>query len=549
MEILIVIILILILFPIAFAGDKEKEDIEKEEKITPSLEDLKRMEAKKQVIFLLDKYSFIDADKLFFNKQILSKSEYENLKKVSLKKYLDEQLKEKLGFSMDDEKALALAKLDQNLLLSSLAGSGKTSTLAYKTYFLIHKQNILPCEIMILAFNKKAAEEIKNRIKNNFGMFSFTNSRTFHSFAYQIVKPKKRLLIDQELYVQKIIKKITGKNVNPDIIQVFAQFIQKAKKLRMSVEEIEEKIDDFETKDFLKLANRIYKKYSEYLSRDNFLDFDDLITEAIEIIEETKGECRIGGVELNDLKYLLIDEYQDFSRLFYDLIQVIKKYNPEIRLFCVGDGCQSINGFAGSDLKYFDNFTEYFDNSSVANLFTNYRSKKKIVDCGNRFMLRERKYNCQKGNEEGEIIVKYIDKSSNDFTNEYLKICMEIIKSNPNKSIAILHRKNEINNITLELFYKRLTRFCDIQNRITISTIHKFKGQESDLVIILQTCKKIFPLIHPYNNLFKIFGQSNEEILDEERRLFYVAITRAREKLFILSERDNESEYLKVFKG
>ena len=537
----------LILFLIAFAGDKKKEDVEKEEKIMSSLDDLKRIEAKKQIIYLLDKYNFIDADKLFFNKQILSKSEYENLKKIYLKKYLDEQLKEKLGFSMDDEKALALTRLDQNLLLSSLAGSGKTSTLAFKTYFLIHKQNILPCEIMILAFNKKAAEEIKNRIKNNFGMFSFTNSRTFHSFAYQIVKPKKRLLIDQELYVQKIIKKITGKNVNPDIIQVFAQFIQKAKKLRMSVEEIEEKIDDFETKDFLKLANRIYKKYSECLRIDNFFDFDDLITEAIKMIEETKGECKIGEVELNDLKYLLIDEYQDFSRLFYDLIQAIRKYNPKLKLFCVGDGCQSINGFTGSDLKYFNNFIKYFDNSSVANLFTNYRSKKEIVDFGNRFMLREeKKYNCQRDNKGGEIIVRYIDKSSNDFINEYLKLCIEIIKSNPNKSIAILHRKNEINNITLELFCKRLIKFCDVQNRVTISTIHKFKGQEADLVIILQVTKKLFPLIHPYNNLFKIFGQSKQNILDEERRLFYVAITRAREKLFILSERDGQSKYLEM---
>ena len=542
METLITIIFILTL--ILFLIYLNNEDKEVEE-IMPSPKDLKRIKTRKQIIVLLDKYSFVDADKLFFNKQNLSKSEYENLKKRYLKKYLDEQLKERLGFSMDNEKAIALAKLDQNLLLKSRAGTGKTSTLAYKTYFLIHKQNVLPCEIMILAFNKKAAEEIKNRIRNDFGMFSFTNSRTFHSFAYQIARPKKRLLIDQELYVQKIVKKITGKNVNPDITQVFTQFIQKAKKLRISFKEMEEKIDGFETKDFLKLANKIYKEYSESLERDNCMDFDDLITEAIKMIEKTKGECRIKGVKLNNLKYLLIDEYQDFSKLFYDLIQAIRKYNSEIRLFCVGDDCQSINGFAGSDLKYFNDFIKYFDNSNTTDLSTNYRSKKEIVDCGNRFMLREEeKSNYQEGNEGGEIVVRYID--SGNSINEYLKLCAEIIKDNPNKTIAILYRKNEINNITLELFYKRLARFGNIRDRITISTIHKFKGQEADLVIILQAVKKLFPLIHPHNDLFKIFGQSKQEILDEEKRLFYVAISRAKEKLFILTERDNESRYLEM---
>ncbi len=540
MEILTVIILIL-LFLFAFSGDKKQEETEEEFSLPPGY--WEEIELMRKIIALLDKYDFIAADKLFFDNQNLSKDEYENRKKFCLKRYLDERLKEKLGFQMDIEKALALSKTERNLLLSSGAGTGKTSTLAYKVYFLIHKQNVLSREIMILTFNKKAAREIKSRIEREFALKSLENIRTFHSFAYQVVKPRKRMLIDQELYVKKIIRRITKKNVNSDVVQLFTQFIQKAKKSRMSVDEIEEKIDNFKSKHFLKLANRIYKEYSECLEKDNFLDFDDLLTEAIKIIEKTKGECRIREVKLNDLKYLLIDEYQDFSKLFYDLIQAIRKHNPEIRLFCVGDNCQAINGFAGSDLKYFNNFTEYFDNSDTAYLLTNYRSKKKIIDCSNRFMLRENRSFDYQDNAGGEVVVRYVDGNS---TNEYLKLCAEIIKSNPNKSVAILHRKNEINNITLEMFCKRLVKFSNAQSKITISTVHKFKGREADVIIILQVTKKLFPLTHPYNDLFKIFGQNDQDILDEEKRLFYVAITRAREKLFILTERDGESEYLEV---
>jgi len=482
------VIALILIFLFAFSGDRKKEEVEEEYQLPPEF--LKEIELMRKIIALLDKYDFVAADKLFLDNQNLSKDEYENYKKFCLKRYLDEQLEEKVGFSMDIEKALALSKTDQNLLLSSGAGTGKTSTLAYKTYFLIHKQNIKSNEIMILAFNKKAAREIRSRIRNDFGMAFFANARTFHSFAYQIVKPKKRILPSQELYVKKIIRRITGKNANQEIIRVFTQFIQKAKKARMSFEEIEKKIDDFESKHFLKLANRIYKEYSDCLRRDNFLDFDDLITEAIEMIEKTKGECKVRGTKLNNLKYLLIDEYQDFSKLFYNLIQVIRKYNPEIKLFCVGDSWQAINGFAGSDLKYFNNFIKYFDNSGVAYLSTNYRSRKEIIDCGNRFILRENKSFNYQDNAGGEVVVRYVDGNS---TNQYLKLCAEIITSNPNKSVAILHRKNEINNITLEMFYKRLIKLGNIRNRIIISTVHKFKGREADVVIILQATKKLFP--------------------------------------------------------
>ena len=83
-----------------------------------------------------------------------------------------------------------------------------------------------------------------------------------------------------------------------------------------------------------------------------------------------------------------IDEYQDFSELFHRLMEAIRKQNPQARFFCVGDDWQAINGFAGSDLRFFQDFTHDFPDSRKLHLTTNYRSGKSIVNVGNALMKR-----------------------------------------------------------------------------------------------------------------------------------------------------------------
>jgi len=482
--------------------------------------------------------------------------EGENMKTArEIKVFLDAELEEKLGFPIELEKAIAIARTDKNLLVSARAGSGKTSLIAYKIFHLIKKENIKPNEIMILAFNKRASDLIKTKIKQDFGLKDFDNARTFHSLAYQLAKPKKEILFDDKMFefVEKIIRKLVGDNAGAtfnaqitELAGLFLQFIQKAQKNEITFDDIKKLINfSPKMKSFLNLANDIYKNYEAYLVKNNKTDFDHLIKQAIELIEKTKGECFLNidkrKVKMNELKYLMIDEFQDFSKLFYHLIQTIRKYNPDIRLFCVGDNWQAINGFAGSDLRYFDNFTKYIDNAGLTSLLTNYRSKEKIVEASNNFMTGQGEPSrCVLNNNGGEIKIMYV-KDKN-----YLDLCSEIIKDNPNKSITILHRKNEINGISLFDFYGQLKKLLSEEEikKIEVSTTHKFKGREADIIIILQAIKRLFPLQHPYSALFEIFGETRENILAEEHRLFYVAITRAKEKLFILTEKNEEPLYL-----
>jgi len=487
-----------------------------------------------------------------------------------IKEYLDMQLKERLGFGIDKEKAVAIARADQNLLLRAGPGSGKTTTIAYKIFYLIKKENIRPEQIMALAFNREAAKKLKAKTRKDFGLKDFQNIKTFHSLAYQVVRPKDKILHGKEMFnvIEEIIREAVVRKSDMtdsqimEITELFTQFIQRAKKSEMTSDDIQKEIkanySNQRAEHFLTLANETYKQYKNYLVTTNRMDFDDLLEKAEEMVYRSRGECTINitkdkRVKVNDIKYIFIDEFQDFSDLFYNLIHVVKRYNKNLKLWCVGDANQGINGFAGSNLKYFNNFSKYFDNTGITNLSTNYRSKRVIVDASNRLMVGgERQCSCYaspENNKGGEIIIKYAQKDNNGFFLQgYLELCLEIITNNPNKSIAILYRKNEIERIDLSTFRQSIENALRMaeSRRIEVSTIHQFKGKEADILIILKVCKKVFPLIHPYNALFKIFGWSQDAILSEEKRIFYVAVTRAKKKIYLLTEDGNESRYMKM---
>ena len=389
----------------------------------------------------------------------------------------------------------------------------------------------------------------------------------------------------QKLPESTIIKKIVEPPRIRHITELFVQFIQRAKKNGRTVVELEREIDranyDERTQTFLEIANQIYSEYIQALKKCNQMDFDDLIIKATQLIDERVEEISIDpdtNTTIKGLRWILIDEYQDFSKLFHQLIQSIRRYNTDVRLFCVGDDWQAINGFAGSNLDYFSNFERIIKESGTAHLLTNHRSNKKIVDKSNILMDGRGKPSKSHRDAEGLVHIECIDdveiearpyprvleQKEQDqkfrFKNDscfmkarYLKRCYQIITDNPEKTVAILARKRWIYGVELIEFEGKLKRCLSMEQserfqifieQGEIGTVHSFKGLEADIVIILQACDGIFPLIHPDNHLFEIFGHTIKDVFDEERRLFYVALTRAKEQLYILTERDRGSDFL-----
>ena len=392
----------------------------------------------------------------------------------------------------------------------------------------------------------------------------------------------------QKLSENAIIKRIVKPPHIKRMTELFVRFIQRAKQSGRTVAELQCEINqanyDDKTQIFLNIANQVYSKYNQAIKKHNKIDFDDLIDQAIKIIDKCAGETSIAPdphAKIKNLKWILIDEYQDFTKLFYRLIQSIRRHNTDVRLFCVGDDWQAINGFAGSDLHYFSNFERIIEDSGTAHLLINHRSNKKIVEKSNVLMEGRGKPSKPHRDTEGLVRIECVDdvdieagkeeprdpqekeqdrkflfwSDDNFMKARYLKRCYQIIADNPEKTVAILARKRWIYGSELVEFEEKLKkcfsaeqseRFQIFIQQGDVGTVHSFKGLEADIVIILQACDGNFPLIHPDNHLFEIFGHTIKDVFDEERRLFYVALTRAKEQLYILTERDRESDFLDV---
>lgn len=149
--------------------------------------------------------------------------------------------------------------------------------------------------------------------------------------------------------------------------------------------------------------------------------------------------------------------------------------------------------------------------------------------------------------EEREVDHSRLDAS------KYLKACFEIIRDNCKSHYMILSRTNSIGFVELEEFSTKL-KHCfspaqlkemgDYSRKVQVLTAHRSKGLQADTVIVVDVCQGTFPLFHPDQQLSEMFGPTVDKVLAEERRLFYVAMTRAKENLFLLTDSGNKSDFL-----
>jgi DNA helicase-4 len=413
----------------------------------------------------------------------------------------------------------------------------------------------------------------------------------------------KRKLIDINVVPIKLPTEILEEKVVrgqiPKLAKSIKAFISKAKKGCLTPLDLENELTSFDFKSekeeiFAKLATRTFRRYQDALLEENRLDFDDVMSKAVEKIHQEKGEIFIqkddrSVMGLGEVKWIMIDEYQDFSQLFYNLIDSMRSYNPKVKLFCVGDNWQAINGFAGSDLKFFDNFIDYFEETTVLDLPDNYRSQSNIVDQANAFMKGKSGVPSVAKNHDlfrspvykyhaNDVYINYDNRdpqkihevyktrlfskgewvngdASFEMARRFMQ-CEKIIKQYPldTTSFMILSRTGNLGYAykNLEKFKTKLreilkpdlNQFNNFDQQVQCRTAHSSKGLEADVVIVLNADERKFPLIHPYNLLNRILGVNIDDVFREEERLFYVAITRAKQDLYLITEKGRESEFL-----
>lgn len=342
-----------------------------------------------------------------------------------------------------------------------------------------------------------------------------------------------------------------------DLSKNIAIFIQIAKTYNLTPEKIQNRLGDESWTArqfyFASLALDAFNIYEDSLRRNNQIDFQDMINLAIKTLKENNDFYK-GRYE-----QILIDEYQDISTQRYDLIKVIMSKSENCKLFCVGDDWQSIMGFSGSNLELFTNFGDYFDNPAITLLGTNYRCCKSIVDLGAEIIKRNENFQIQKittayDQSEHPIEVFSSRFDDQDYVKRYDQMLNHVIESikeyqkygySP-EDFLILARILKPTMI-LDRF-RSLTRQYNIPKYDSrIMTIHKSKGLQARVVFLLDMVKGLygFPCEKENPDIFDpaICGRRRDH-LEEERRIFYVAATRAKEDLKIYTMKSGQSEFL-----
>lgn len=356
-------------------------------------------------------------------------------------------------------------------------------------------------------------------------------------------------------------------------------FVGRCRKQSISVAELKERMDSYSSSSpveemFLGVVHSLFDGYLERLRATGEEDFDGLMQRATEAVDSgiTCFQRKSGSGDLRLLKHICIDEFQDFSDLFYRLLLSIRRAAPSAELFCVGDDWQAINGFAGSDLRFYQEFEVHFGNARQLYISTNYRSSASIVCVGNALMSGLGKPAIAKKRTLGKVLVSDLGKfepsliekqrhPGDILTPAVLRLVNSALKEG--SDVVMLSRRNGLPwFVNFDIHNggsgRGLARYLDLirsyfprglRERINISTAHKYKGLEKPRVIVLDLVARSYPLIHPDWSFYRILGDSPEKIIDEERRLLYVAMTRAIESLVLITEGRSESPFLLELKS
>lgn len=322
---------------------------------------------------------------------------------------------------------------------------------------------------------------------------------------------------------------------------------------------------------FLKIVEEIYNDYEAYLLKIKKIDFNDMINKASDCIVKN-------GLDL-PYKYIIVDEYQDTSFTRYNLLRNICD-NIGAKIMVVGDDWQSIYSFSGCDVNIFTKFDNFFDVCETRYIEKTYRNSQQLIDASSNFVMKNPDQTRKelKSSKSLKYPIKLVN-FDNDF-DEILKfelIIKNIINQSTfkNKKILILGRNNKdifnlLKNFNVENEYGkrkfeilgdedklRRNKFVKIVYRespdvnIEYRTIHQSKGLECDNVILinLKNWKAGFPnkmVDDPVLNFVKRNGDSFSYA--EERRLFYVALTRTKNNVYLLSPYFKSSVFVQELK-
>ena len=426
----------------------------------------------------------------------------------------------------------AIHHKDGPMLVIAGPGSGKTTVLTHRILHLVTAHRVQPGKILVITFTKAAAKEMEQRYRKlcrDEGSAGDVAFGTFHSVFYRILQEyggkKSSFRLSDEREALHILRE-AGTKLHPEMkytVDYYGYVLHEIGRIKNGMPPADPSVTE------------LLRLYDAEMRRRGLIDFDDMLVRCRELIRK---DPRVLSALRQRFSYIMVDEFQDINSVQFDIIRQIAA--PLNNLFIVGDDDQSIYAFRGSDPSIMLSFREFYPDTAVVRLTDNYRSSANIVRSSARLIRHNRmryKKRLRTRNSTGRR-PKF--RMYQDAWEEAAAVLSEIASLPPGAEAAVLYRTHkagyEIGRLFEDASDKLRAALAD--KTIRLMTFHASKGLEFDAVWIISAEEDITP-----GHIQKAFrtqrsgsegaGKRIREELEEERRMFYVAMTRARETLCI----------------
>lgn len=513
-------------------------------------------------------------------KNIFKKAEIDHISNISSARFSARQSSNKSldtlppdfrveNHPLDSEQRKAIYDPARFNLTVAGAGSGKTTTILGKILYLLQSGFASPPEILVLSFTHDSATELRERFFREYYQ-TFAEQillrkspppnitiETFHSLALKLLRslwPDFSVTtneIDSEQPVSEIADNVIFGSDEPTMqTSIIREFLDLHELDSATLSLIANK---FSSPDYSKLFLTVSEKYQRELSSllgKHQTTFSGLIKLAIRYLRSGQIRTRF--------RYIIVDEYQDLSALRQEFLRLLLE-SSQANLFAVGDDWQAIYGFSGSRVDFTLNFRRFWGDFSLHRISKTYRFGPTLAKLSSNFIMQDRAQIRKQIQSQKEDLLEPVVEICGDSERLDLEVLTHYFESLPEYSSILLLGRFNVDQFRL----LHCTQFNLSSNgvvfrprpdlKIRFLTVHQSKGLEADYVILLNNreAKLGFPAHVKDTPLKTELVKIAEELgldqasANEERRLFYVALTRAKKQVILLTVDGKESSFIK----